>query len=88
MAGIQEKKFGANGFYASPAFTDQYEEVQVSLVSAIFEKKLSENINFNAKTYWRRAQDMYLFIRDNNFKKSIDCGLPYLDDDADLKLLL
>ena len=38
MAGIQEKKFGANGFYASPAFTDQYEEVQVSLVSAIFEK--------------------------------------------------
>jgi iron complex outermembrane receptor protein len=38
MAGIQEKKFGANGFYASPAFKDQYEEVQVSLVSAIFEK--------------------------------------------------
>jgi uncharacterized protein YqiB (DUF1249 family) len=37
MAGIQEKKFGANGFYASPAFKDQY-EVQVSLVSAIFEK--------------------------------------------------
>ena len=65
MAGIQEKKFGANGFYASPAFTDQYEEVQVSLVSAIFEKKLSENINFNAETYWRRAQDMYLFLRNN-----------------------
>ena len=65
MAGIQEKKFGANGFYASPAFTDQYEEVQVSLVSAIFEKKLSESINFNAKTYWRRAQDMYLFVRNN-----------------------
>ena len=65
MAGIQEKKFGANGFYASPAFTDQYEEVQVSLVSAIFEKKLSENINFNAKTSWRRAQDMYLFLRNN-----------------------
>ena len=65
QAGIQEKKFGANGFYASPAFKDQYEEVQVSLVSAIFEKKLSENINFNAKTYWRRAQDMYLFLRNN-----------------------
>ncbi len=65
MAGIQEKKFGANGFYASPAFTDQYEEVQVSLVSAVFEKKLSENINFNAKTYWRRSQDMYLFLRNN-----------------------
>ena len=65
MAGIQEKKFGANGFYASPAFKDQYEEVQVSLVSAIFEKKLSENINFNAKTSWRRAQDMYLFLRNN-----------------------
>lgn len=65
MSGIQEKKFGANGFYASPAAKDQYEEVQVSLVSAILEKKLSENINFNAKTYWRRAQDMYLFLRNN-----------------------
>lgn len=65
MAGIQEKKFGANGFYASPTFTDQYEEVQVSLVSAIFEKKFSESINFSAKSYWRRAQDMYLFVRNN-----------------------
>lgn len=65
MAGIQEKKFGANGFYASPAYKDQYEETQVSLVSAIFEKKLSENVNFSAKTYWRRAQDMYLLYRNN-----------------------
>ena len=28
MAGFTEKKFGANGFYSSPAFKDQYEETQ------------------------------------------------------------
>lgn len=75
MAGIQEKKFGANGFYASPAFKDQYEEVQVSLVSAILEKKLSENIQLSAKTYWRRAQDMYLFLRNNpSYYRNIHIG--------------
>lgn len=75
MAGIQEKKFGANGFYALPAFKDQYEEVQVSLVSAIFEKKFSESINFNAKTYWRRAQDMYLFLRNNpSYYRNLNIG--------------
>jgi iron complex outermembrane receptor protein len=65
QAGIQEKKFGANGFYASPAFKDQYEEVQTSLVAASLEKKVNENLGFATRLYWRRAQDMYLFIRNN-----------------------
>src|SRR5690606_4165697 len=33
QAGFSEKKFGANGFYASPLATEQYEEVQASIVS-------------------------------------------------------
>lgn len=65
QAGFQEKKFGANGFYASPAYKDQYEEIQMSLVSAALEKKVSENVDLQAKAYWRRGQDMYLLNRAN-----------------------
>jgi iron complex outermembrane receptor protein len=65
QAGFQEKKFGANGFYASPAYKDQYEEIQMSLVSAALEKKISENVGIQAKTYWRRGRDMYLLNRTN-----------------------
>ena len=65
QAGFQEKKFGANGFYASPAYKDQYEEIQMSLVSAALEKKVSENVDLQAKTYWRRGQDIYLLNRTN-----------------------
>lgn len=75
QAGFQEKKFGANGFYASPAFTDQYEEVQMSLVSASLDKKINDNISLSAKTYWRRAQDMYLFRRFNpSFYRNMHIG--------------
>ena len=62
QAGFQEKKFGANGFYASPAATEQYEETQASLVSFGVEKKY-ESFNLNSNLYWRRGQDMYLFNR-------------------------
>ena len=62
QAGIQEKKFGANGFYASPSATEQYEETQASIVSLALDKKF-ENFNFNSNIYWRRGQDMYLFNR-------------------------
>ena len=75
QAGFQEKKFGANGFYASPAFTDQYEEVQMSLVSASLDQKINDNISLSAKTYWRRAQDMYLFRRFNpSFYRNMHIG--------------
>ncbi|HFK5566036.1 TPA: TonB-dependent receptor [Elizabethkingia anophelis] len=62
QAGFVEKKFGANGFYSSPAAKDQYEETQTSLVSAIYNQKFG-NWGVNANLYWRRAQDMYLFVR-------------------------
>ena len=63
QAGIQEKKFGANGFYASPKATEQYEETQASIVSLALDKKF-DKFNLNSNIYWRRGQDMYLFNRE------------------------
>jgi iron complex outermembrane receptor protein len=75
QVGFQEKKFGANGFYASPIYTDQYEEIQMAIVSAGLEKKISENIGFNANIYWKRAQDMYLLKRNNpSFYRNMHIG--------------
>ena len=62
QAGIQEKKFGANGFYSSPKATEQYEETQASIVSFALNKKWT-NFNLNSHVYWRRGQDLYLFNR-------------------------
>lgn len=62
QAGFSEKKFGANGFYATPSARDQYEEVQASIVSLMYQQKFG-NLGFNANAYWRRGQDMYLWIR-------------------------
>ena len=75
QAGFQEKKFGANGFYASPTYTEQYEEIQMAIVSAGLEKKFSENLGFNANVYWKRAQDMYLLKRNNpSFYRNMHIG--------------
>ncbi len=62
QAGFSEKKFGANGFYANPRATEQYEEVQASIVSMFYQQKLG-NLGLKSNVYWRRGQDMYLYIR-------------------------
>lgn len=59
-----QRKFGANGFYASPAYKDQYEETQTSLV-AFSSDYTSGKMTIKPRIYWRRNQDMYLFIREN-----------------------
>ena len=64
IGNYQERKFGANGFYASPAAKDQYEETQTSLVGFSTEIK-SDKFTWKPRLYWRRNQDMYVFIRDN-----------------------
>ena len=63
-SGFTEKKFGANGFYASPSAVDQYEETQASFVgiSTVFD---SEKLLIRPKLYWRRGQDEYIYIRNN-----------------------
>jgi vitamin B12 transporter len=63
VTSFSERKFGANGFYATPSAVDQYEETQASLIS------LSQRIDkgtwiFKPKVYWRRGQDLYEYIRD------------------------
>ena len=57
QAGIQEKKFGANGFYSSPKATEQYEETQASIVSLAHQQKFG-NFGLNSNVSWRRGQDM------------------------------
>ncbi len=64
ITSYNERKFGANGFYASPAYKDQYEETQTSLV-ALSSNYAERNVIFKPKIYWRRNQDMYLFVREN-----------------------
>lgn len=64
IATLSERKFGANGFYASPDARDQYEETQASLfgLSTTFK---TENLTYTPRIYWRRNQDEYVFIRQN-----------------------
>lgn len=63
IATFMDRKFGANGFYASPKAKDQYEETQSSLVG-VSTNLSSNNFTFKPKIYWKRGQDMYEFIRD------------------------
>lgn len=62
QAGFSEKKFGANGFYASAAAKDQYEETQASVVALRHQQNFGK-FSLNSNIYWRRGQDMYLYIR-------------------------
>ena len=62
--GLTDRKFGANGFYASPDFTEQYEEVRTSITSISHESEIN-NLKIKPRIYWRWNQDNYLFIREN-----------------------
>lgn len=62
--GLTDRKFGANGFYASPDYTEQYEEVRTSITSLSFETT-ANNFKIKPRVYWRWNRDKYLFIRDN-----------------------
>ena len=64
ISSFNERKFGANGFYASPEAIDQYEETQASLL-AFSTKIISNNFIIKPKLYWKRNQDMYVYLRDN-----------------------
>ena len=62
IGAFNERKFGANGFYASPEAIDQYEETQASLLgfSTTFNK---DKLKIKPKLYWKRNQDMYVYLR-------------------------
>jgi iron complex outermembrane receptor protein len=65
LGGFTDRKFGANGFYASPDFRDQYEEIQTSLAALTLQTAPAKNWRVTHRLYWRRNQDEYLFIRSN-----------------------
>ncbi len=63
IATFSERKFGGNQFYAIDA-KEQYEETQSSLVgiSTIIKRG---DLKISPQLYWKRNQDMYLYIRNN-----------------------
>lgn len=64
MGTFMDRSFGANGFYATPSAVDQYERTQASLVSlqTVF---ASEDWVVTPSVYWKRNQDLYIYIRNN-----------------------
>ncbi|WP_445737412.1 TonB-dependent receptor plug domain-containing protein [Mariniflexile sp.] len=62
ITNFSERKFGANGFYASPTAINQYEETQNSLVGFSTEFT-SEKWDVKPRGYWKRNQDEYVFVR-------------------------
>ncbi len=64
IAGITQRKFGANGFYASPDFVDQYEEVRTGMASLSYTYQ-NENFKIVPRISWRNNRDKYDFVRDN-----------------------
>jgi vitamin B12 transporter len=66
MLGYTSRKFGANGFYASEDYKDQYEEVTTILSSLSYSPRLrdTEN-NIVIRGYWRNNLDDYVFLREN-----------------------
>jgi vitamin B12 transporter len=66
LAGLSDRKFGANGFYSGPAFPDQYEEITTSIAAVTFSPRLpSSSIEMTSRIYWRRNDDEYILRRDD-----------------------
>lgn len=63
-AGHADREFGANGFYASPEFQEQYEEVKTSLVNLQYEYQ-ANGWRVNPRVFWRKNKDNYVFVRNN-----------------------
>ena len=64
LISLSDRNFGANGFYASPAATNQYEETMASLIgfSTVIKKG---DFTWKPRVYWRRNEDEYVFVRKN-----------------------
>lgn len=64
LATHSARKFGANGFYASPDFMDQYEETHTSFVALDYTKILG-SWYISPKVSYRRNKDDYVFLRED-----------------------
>ncbi len=77
QAGFSERKFGANGFYATPLATEQYEETQASVLSLNWNQTLGK-VELKSNVFWRRGQDLYLYDReDPDFYRNMHIGNNY-----------
>ncbi|MEJ6682072.1 MAG: TonB-dependent receptor [Flavobacteriales bacterium] len=66
MLGYTSRKFGANGFYASEDYKDQYEEVTTMLSSLSYSPRLNNTANnILIRGYWRNNLDDYVFLRED-----------------------
>ncbi len=75
------RKFGANGFYASPDYHDQYEEVRTFFTSVTVKKEAGK-LKHATKAYWRGNRDRYLLVRNDprayeNFHRTNVLGLEW-----------
>lgn len=64
LGGITDRAFGANGFYASPDYTEQYETIQTGLAALSYKTSIGKS-SLEARAYYRQNDDEYIFIRDN-----------------------
>ncbi|MCD4770139.1 MAG: TonB-dependent receptor [Bacteroidales bacterium] len=73
IVGISDRDFGANGFYASPDYKDQYESVRTAITAISFVPEIkNKNVTVTNRIYWRQNRDEYLFIRsDPDFYRNI-----------------
>ncbi len=65
MGAYNDKKFGANGFYGSSDFRDQYEETSGIYAGLNYTYQLSERQQIRTTVYQRRHTDRWVFFRDN-----------------------
>lgn len=64
LAMHSDRAFGANGFYASPDFTEQFEAIQTSVVGLQMNHVTAKWV-WQPRLSWRRNQDEYIFVRSN-----------------------
>lgn len=63
LASFNNRRFGANGFYASPTFTDQNEVTQSSLLGLM--TSINGSWHIKPKLYWKRGQDEFILFKND-----------------------
>ncbi len=80
--GYSDRAFGANGFY-TPKYPDQFEENQMTFVSASF--TTGSRIKFQSKVSWRRHRDKFELFREDDEWYRIQNGITISNDTARTK---
>jgi iron complex outermembrane receptor protein len=63
LASFNNRSFGANGFYATPTFTDQFEATQSSLLGLT--TSINGDWHIKPKLYWKRGQDEFILFKND-----------------------